>query len=78
MSGLTGDLSRSFSERAKTLDADDPLKNKSELFYKPDGVIYLDGNSLGLMPRSVSDRIMDTTNREWGDRLIRSLSLIHI
>ena len=72
MSGLTGDLSRSFSERAKTLDANDPLKIKSELFYKPDGVIYLDGNSLGLMPRSVSDRIMDTTNREWGDRLIRS------
>ena len=72
MSGLPGDLSRSLTEQAKALDAGDPLKSKSELFHKPDGVIYLDGNSLGLMPKSVSDRIMETTNHEWSEGLIRS------
>ena len=41
MSGLPGDLSRSLTEQASALDAGDPLKSKSELFHKPDGVIYL-------------------------------------
>ncbi len=42
------------------------------LFHLPDGVIYLDGNSLGPLPRGVEQRLAQTMNAEWGDRLIRA------
>ena len=42
------------------------------LFQLPDGVIYLDGNSLGPLPRGVQARLLETVNAEWGDRLIRA------
>ena len=57
-------------------DEADPLRSLREQFDLPDGVIYLDGNSLGVLPRATAGRIADVVTREWGTDLI--LSLIHI
>lgn len=54
------------------LDAADPLAGLRERFHLPDGVIYLDGNSLGALPRSVPERLERTVREEWGEQLIRS------
>lgn len=45
---------------------------RKELFHLPDGVIYLDGNSLGPLPKGASSRIQNTVEKEWGDMLIRA------
>ena len=42
------------------------------LFQLPEGVIYLDGNSLGPLPRGVQAKLLETLNAEWGERLIRA------
>jgi kynureninase len=42
------------------------------LFHLPEGVIYLDGNSLGPLPRGVPARLAATVAGEWGERLIRA------
>ncbi len=57
---------------AQALDAQDPLASSRQLFSLPDGVIYLDGNSLGALPSSVPERIQRAVTEEWGNRLIRS------
>jgi kynureninase len=57
---------------AKTLDAADPLAHCRDRFILPDGVIYLDGNSLGALPKGVNERLHRAINEEWGVGLIRS------
>lgn len=42
-----------------------------EQFYLPDGVIYLDGNSLGPLPKRAVSSIQNTVKNEWGEMLIR-------
>ena len=42
------------------------------LFHMPDGVIYLDGNSLGALPLGVAERVGRVITAEWGDELIRA------
>ena len=54
------------------LDAQDPLRSLRQLFSIPDGTIYLDGNSLGVMPAATPARVADTVAREWGTDLIQS------
>jgi kynureninase len=54
------------------LDASDPLAPLREQFALPAGVVYLDGNSLGALPRSVPARVGEVVEREWGEGLIRS------
>jgi len=44
---------------------------RKDLFDIPEGVIYLDGNSLGPLPRAVPARMADMIGAEWGGRLIR-------
>ncbi|WP_428699630.1 kynureninase [Stappia sp.] len=54
------------------LDRDDPLKARRELFSIPQGVIYLDGNSLGVLPKAVPERLAEAVRSEWGESLIRA------
>ncbi len=59
-------------DEARALDAADPLAAYREQFALPDGVIYLDGNSLGALPKATPAALADVATRQWGDRLIRS------
>ena len=54
------------------LDAQDPLRPLRDLFSLPEGVIYLDGNSLGALPRAVPARVAQVVAEEWGRDLIQS------
>ncbi|MEV3989994.1 kynureninase [Streptomyces sp. NPDC049837] len=58
--------------KAASLDARDQLAKHRELFALDDGVVYLDGNSLGALPRHVPGRMADVITREWGELRIRS------
>jgi kynureninase len=53
-------------------DAADPLRGLRDRFLIPDGLIYLDGNSLGPMPRAAASALNRTIEQEWGHDLIRS------
>ncbi len=54
------------------MDAGDPLRSFRDRFLLPDGVIYLDGNSLGPLPRATPERIAAVLREEWGRALIRA------
>ena len=54
------------------LDAREPLAHKRHEFALPDDLIYLDGNSLGAMPKAVAQRLQHVLDEEWGRQLIRS------
>jgi kynureninase len=53
-------------------DTTDPLRAFREKFQIPDGLIYLDGNSLGMLPHICADRVREVVEREWGQSLISS------
>lgn len=57
---------------AEALDAGDPLASWRERFVTPDGLVYLDGNSLGMAPRETLERLAAVAEQEWADGLIRS------
>src|SRR5574341_795148 len=58
---------------AARLDRDDPLASLRERFVIDDpDLLYLDGNSLGRLPRRSIERLRTVVEREWGSRLIRS------
>lgn len=69
---LPVDLPVDLRERAAALDAADELAKLRERFTLPDGVVYLDGNSLGALPATVADTTADVVRRQWGELLIRS------
>lgn len=54
------------------LDAADPLAPFRDRFVLPDGVVYLDGNSLGALPKQTSARVAAAVEHEWGERLVSS------
>ena len=64
-------------EDVRALDAADPLRSFRDRFDLPDGVIYLDGNSLGARPKTAAARMADVVEREWGQDLIRSWNTNH-
>ena len=53
-------------------DAADPLRSLRDLFDIPKGVISLDGNSWGVMPKNAAARAAEVVTQEWGQGLIRS------
>lgn len=59
-------------ERAAELDAADPLATFRDRFVADDpDVVYLDGNSLGRLPRATAERLRTVVADEWGGELIR-------
>ena len=54
------------------LDSKDPLRSLKDQFSLPPGVIYLDGNSLGVLPKATAARVAEVLTQEWGVGLIRS------
>ena len=59
-------------DNARALDAADPLRAFRDRFDLPDGVTYLDGNSLGALPKATRARLKAAVDHEWGRDLIRS------
>jgi kynureninase len=57
---------------AEALDARDPLAFARTRFSVPEGVVYLDGNSLGALPSGVQAAVLDAVSRQWGQDLIGS------
>lgn len=62
----------SLIEKAREFDAADPLARCRDQFRLPDGIIYLDGNSLGALPKATPKAMARVVEKEWGDGLIRS------
>ncbi|UNZ18265.1 kynureninase [Streptomyces sp. 891-h] len=60
------------AQEALQRDAADPLAHLRELFVLDPGTVYLDGNSLGALPKAVEGRLADVVSREWGQLRIRS------
>ena len=58
--------------RAEQLDAADPVAQARDRFVLPDGLVYLDGNSLGALPAGVPEAVRDVVDRQWGRDLITS------
>ncbi|EFI60950.1 MULTISPECIES: kynureninase [Comamonas] len=56
----------------QALDAQDPLRALRERFALPQGMIYLDGNSLGAQPKAAAARAAEVVTQEWGQDLITS------
>ena len=55
------------------MDASDPLAAFRERFaIDDDALVYLDGNSLGRLPKASRTRVLEVLDREWGRDLIRS------
>lgn len=54
------------------LDAQDPLRGFRDAFQLREGLIYVDGNSLGAAPRATAGRLARTVTQEWADGLITS------
>jgi len=59
-------------DEIRELDRLDPLAAKRDLFALPEGVVYLDGNSLGALPLSVRQRAAQIVDQQWGRDLVTS------
>lgn len=57
---------------AEQLDSKDPIRHKRELFSLPENTVYLDGNSLGPLPKAAELRAREVVNEQWGRDLITS------
>jgi kynureninase len=59
-------------EEVASWDGADPLRSFRDEFEIPEGVLYLDGNSLGALPKKTASRLQQIVKEEWGRDLIRS------
>ena len=50
-------MTQAYLDRAAALDQQDPCAVYRDQFHIPQGLIYLDGNSLGLMPKGCAERL---------------------
>ncbi|NHA68486.1 kynureninase [Phycicoccus flavus] len=60
------------TDRAVALDAEHADTDLRDRFRLPEGLVYLDGNSLGALPAAVPEVVADVVRRQWGERLIAS------
>ncbi|GGF55818.1 kynureninase [Marmoricola endophyticus] len=60
------------ADEAAALDAASPLRTHRERFVVPEGLVYLDGNSLGPLPRAVPAAMTRLLEDQWGTGLIGS------
>ena len=58
--------------RARELDTHHAATDRRSTFHLPDGVVYLDGNSLGPLSVGAEEAITDAVRRQWGEQLIRA------
>jgi kynureninase len=59
-------------EEARSLDRGDPLARfRGEFVFDEEGPLYLDGNSLGRLPKRTAPAVERTVRAEWGSRLVR-------
>lgn len=54
------------------LDQNDSLAPMRDEFILQEGLIYLDGNSLGVLPKDTANRVNEVIQQQWGVDLIRS------
>ncbi len=66
------DVLSAFDRTAGELDRADPLAPLRQAFELPKGVVYLDGNSLGPLPKVVPKALAQVIERQWGASLIKS------
>lgn len=59
----------------RQMDEADPLARCRDAFDLPENVIYLDGNSLGALPKDAERRVREVMTRQWGRDLIKSWNL---
>ena len=59
-------------QACQQLDAQDRLRHLRDQFNLPESIIYLDGNSLGALPKATAARVAQVVTQEWGTGLIRS------
>jgi len=64
---MTAAASRADCER---LDRDDPIRAFRDRFRLPEGLIYLDGNPLGALPKRAAERVAEVVDVEWGQHLV--------
>jgi kynureninase len=72
MTQTTDALRAGTRAEAADMDTSDPLAGVRERFDLPDAMVYLDGNSLGALPRGVAERVARVVEQEWGRGLIGS------
>jgi kynureninase len=59
-------------QTCRKMDAADPLARSRDAFVLPAGIVYLDGNSLGALPKQAEERVRAVITQQWGQDLIKS------
>ncbi|WP_284736090.1 kynureninase [Dongia deserti] len=62
-------------QHCREMDTADPLARYRDAFALPERIVYLDGNSLGALPKQAEQRVRDVMARQWGQDLIKSWNL---
>ncbi|PRY56656.1 kynureninase [Knoellia remsis] len=69
---MSDDALTELRQRADRLDAEHVATDRRDAFELPEGVTYLDGNSLGALSLAARDALRDAVDRQWGRQLIRA------